>query len=26
VSDSGAFVADDVDVAERALAEYELAP
>jgi Ser/Thr protein kinase RdoA (MazF antagonist) len=26
VSDQGAFVADDVDIAERALAEYELAP
>ncbi|MDT5389919.1 MAG: hypothetical protein QOE04_3560 [Mycobacterium sp.] len=26
MSDSGAFVADDVDVAKRALAEYELAP
>jgi Ser/Thr protein kinase RdoA (MazF antagonist) len=26
VSDPGAFVADDVDIAEQALAEYELAP
>jgi Ser/Thr protein kinase RdoA (MazF antagonist) len=26
VSDQGAFVADDVDIAGRALAEYELAP